>query len=1113
MSRQQSLIGSPIHALRLACGICLAAVVVLALVDSATGQERREGAPADQKALAQKERIRRGPPRSEQEKGKPAEKSGASVESQPAKPQEGAKPEQQPATTEPVDKQLVRTTDGKYRFSFQGQPWLEVLQWLARNSKLTLDWQELPDDKLNLTTQTSYTLDEARDLFNMHLAARGFTLLRRGEILGVVKLDKLNPALVPRVEPGELDSRDPHEIVRVSFPLEWLVASEAVKEFEPMKSSFGKLTAMAATNRLEALDIVDNLLEIREMLNREQSPQGEERLVVEFKLKHVRAEDIMSKLQTLVGSPGAMLRPQDRARMQMMQMRGRGGDSDRDRDNNNNNNNNRNAPPKEPEVHLVVNEQENSILANAPPDKLAVVRQAVQALDVPSSAGNRGSDAMTRMRIYRTKGIDPEPMADLIQELVSLGKLATSTQVQADDNSNTLIVYATPSDHMAIANLVDQIGDTGRDVRIIALAQLTPDYALQAIKLLLQGEQPESGGFGSFGGYGGDWGGRRRRGGGGGNSNSGDDQFRIEADSERNRLLLWATDTEYEQVKGLLAKLGEQGGAGAVRGNLRILSMPSRGSEQALESLQQIWPHLRTNPLEIRGRGSASEPSSRRATESSSSEKTGEPRRENRTAAAESSSTNDALAPSRRKTVLPAAITVADTTAGESDQSDNEPPQSGEEVALADESAEIDALAQADKTDQGKEQANDQPQSNGAERPEADKAEATPAPAVKAGRDDGAAAPTAPRRPERRSVRNDVGRQLARSDAAQPPAITITEGPGGQLIVTSEDLDALDAVEKLIAQITPKQADYEIFRLQYASPYAIELTLSQIFGLDSQTGIGGRSSSLPIGSRPALQFISDVETGTLLVQGASAEQLQKIGQLIDLYDQPESQHKDLQRKTEIYEMRFSRAEAVAEVVKEVYRDLLSSNDRAFSRDRREGEGRNSDVGYGSNYVTRIPQFRGLLSIGIESTSNTLVVSAPEYLINDVMQLVRNVDERSAGHKVQVLQVNGVGTEALRSVLARIPGITTSTPAGTSRSNAGPGGGGPGGGPNGISSSRALGSSGDNDQARQQFNRSFPSRGEFRGFNGGSFNGRGGFNSRSFENSGRGNGSSRRGGRD
>jgi hypothetical protein len=247
---------------------------------------------------------------------------------------------------------------------------------------------------------------------------------------------------------------------------------------------------------------------------------------------------------------------------------------------------------------------------------------------------------------------------------------------------------------------------------------------------------------------------------------------------------------------------------------------------------------------------------------------------------------------------------------------------------------------------------------------------------------------------------------------------------------------------------------------------------------------------MPIGSRPTLQFISDVETGTLLVQGATSDQLQKISQLIDMYDQPESQDDDLQRKTEIYEMRFSRAEAVAEVLKEVYRDLLSSNDKAFTRDRREGEGRNGSMGYGTNYVTRIPQFRGLLSIGVEDTSNTLVVSAPTYLIDDVMQLVREVDERGAGHKVQVLQLNGVGSETLRSVLAQIPGITTSAPTSDMGS--------PNGSPGVFSS--ASSQAGNGNQSRERTFRSFPSRGEFR-----NFNGTGRFNSRSSDNSRRGNG--------
>jgi hypothetical protein len=200
--------------------------------------------------------------------------------------------------------------------------------------------------------------------------------------------------------------------------------------------------------------------------------------------------------------------------------------------------------------------------------------------------------------------------------------------------------------------------------------------------------------------------------------------------------------------------------------------------------------------------------------------------------------------------------------------------------------------------------------------------------------------------------------RLEAATKQEPPSINITEGPGGQLIITSQDVEALDAVESLIQQILPEKADYEVFRLEHASPWSIQLTLEQIFGIydDSYGRRRGLSSSIT----PELKFISDIDTGTLLVQGATAEQLQKIGELIELYDKPETLEAEQQRKTEIYEVKYSQANAVAEVVKEVYRDLLSSNDKTFTRERREGEGSSRDLGYGVNYGSRIPLFYGLL---------------------------------------------------------------------------------------------------------------------------------------------------------
>jgi type II secretory pathway component GspD/PulD (secretin) len=757
--------------------------------------------------------------------------------------------------------------------------------------------------------------------------------------------------------------------------LDWLVAETAAKEFAPMLSPYGKLLPMAATNRLEAIDTVANLREVRRILMREQSPNGSDRLVVEFKLKHVRAEDIVEKLKELVGTATGRGRSADQMRMLLERMRRGGGDQER-----NQGQEQRRPAQREAEVHLVVNEQENSILANAPPDKLAVVRQAVQALDVPAVEGRRGSDAITRMKIYRTKAIDPDAMAEMIQELVAMGKLQSNTQVQSDDDSNTLIVYAVPADHLAIANLVSQVDEDGRDVRIISLRQLDIDYALQAVKLLLQGQSSGEG--------------RRGR--------QADEGFRIEADVERNRLLLWATDDEYAEINSLLAKLGEnlERTASLGRGNsVRVLNLPAQGADRTLDSLKEIWPNVRDNPLRIQGQRNSRVRDLRRQTESRGGvdlqDRTGSP-----TPREPSQQTVTTVT---EKPSVPTRFAVARVPAGNREDDEQQPEENT-------------AVEKGDEPDS-------------------------------ANSDDASSSDTA-----------DTKGEGKNEGEPEPPPITITQSASGQLIVTSKDVEALNSLESLLGQLMPAQADYVVFRLKHASPFAVELTLRQIFSTDATQGrTDGR---LPASSRSLLQFISDIDTGTLLVQGATAEQLTKIERLLELYDQPETLDGELERKTEIYEVRYSRANLVAEVVKEVFRDLLSSNDKVFTPERKEGDSPSRNLGYGANYSSKIPRFKGLLSLGVEENTNTLVVSAPVFLIGDVMKLIRDVDQTAASHSTKVVTLNGVSTESLREVLARMPGVTTST---TSRREASGNGGDSGG-------ATASNRSGDSDRSSAGENR-------------------------------------------
>jgi len=85
---------------------------------------------------------------------------------------------------------------------------------------------------------------------------------------------RVNPTMVPRVRPEDLEQRDPHEIVKVSLQLDWLISEQAVADLKPMFSPNGKLTQLKATNRLEAIDVVINLREIYSLLELQLAERG-----------------------------------------------------------------------------------------------------------------------------------------------------------------------------------------------------------------------------------------------------------------------------------------------------------------------------------------------------------------------------------------------------------------------------------------------------------------------------------------------------------------------------------------------------------------------------------------------------------------------------------------------------------------------------------------------------------------------------------------------------------------------------------------------------------------------------------------------------------------------
>jgi type II secretory pathway component GspD/PulD (secretin) len=812
--------------------------------------------------------------------------------------------------------------DATVRFSFAGEEWLGVLQWFADTARMNLDWHELPEGTLNLTTQHDYSIPEALDVINLHLLARGFTLLRRGDVLFVVKLDDdLNPALVPRVAPEDLDERGRYEYCKVSFPLDWMLAKTAVEELKPMLSAYGQITPLTATNRIEVMDAAVNLMELRELLMREQSDTSQQRLVAEFVLEHATALEVLDKLHQILGLETPLARmseDQMETVQEQYQLRSRMLEELGER-----------APPMkrmDAEVYLVANERKNSILANAAPDKIAVIRQAIESLDVPSREGVSLGD-VTTMKVYPLNGADAEAVAEILEELRDIGKLHPSSRFSEDDDRQILFAYASIQDHLTIASVMKQLSGSARTFRVIPLRNLKAAYVAESIRTLMgaAGEAEAPAGRDRW---------RRRR----TNDENTWRGFRAEADPPNNRLLLFATDAELEQVEELLVKIGERSAGMGERSNdrIRVVDVSVDEADQAFDQLRALWPSFGSNPLHIDIPGyreEAADSSLPRASAARADEL-------DRGAAAGGVETGRGAAASG--TIPPRLRSLA-------------PAATAEGLFFA---------SLAHLREEGTESG---------------------------GQADGDVPPDDARRASGEPFR-----------APEGPPVTIRQGLEGELILSSDDTAALDQLEYLVRELLPQRRPNTVFFLQHASPYTVQLTLEEIFAND------------PVRATSPINFVSDFLTKSIRVFGAGTSELREIEELIEFYDQSQESNPQSVRKPRFFDLEHAQAESVANVLKDIYRDLLSANDRALAQSRDEDSRNGSETTYfpGAAAAELAPRFKGMLSIGVVPESNALIVSAPAFLADEIAETIQKLDRPTPPPVTRVVAIDGGVNPAL-----------------------------------------------------------------------------------------------------
>jgi type II secretory pathway component GspD/PulD (secretin) len=210
--------------------------------------------------------------------------------------------------------------------------------------------------------------------------------------------------------------------------------------------------------------------------------------------------------------------------------------------------------------------------------------------------------------------------------------------------------------------------------------------------------------------------------------------------------------------------------------------------------------------------------------------------------------------------------------------------------------------------------------------------------------------------------------------------------------------------------MVPEESDVKVVSLKYAQAALVK---TQLDALLAQTRTADASV---LNTEETLIVEADPRMNRLMIQNATPRQMRLIHEIVPLLDQPVQEDERLIRRQQVYRPQRIRATEIALVLKDIYRDLLSTSDKVF--DARVG---NRPFGYNSAMAaaSKNPEYQGLLSVGADDPRNILVLSAPAYLIDEVMQVVKLVDSSASRETVAVAPVSRAAHAKLGEALDKL----------------------------------------------------------------------------------------------
>ncbi|MBM4002900.1 MAG: hypothetical protein FJ295_06360 [Planctomycetes bacterium] len=535
-------------------------------------------------------------------------------------------------------------------------------------------------------------------------------------------------------------------------------------------------------------------------------------------------------------------------------------------------------------------------------------------------------------------------------------------KLQVDPKTGNLVALAKKEQQNTIRELVKQMQRDASEIEVIVLRRVDPQTAVLAINKLFGGDEKGGAAHGP----------------------------KVEADLTLRMLLIRGTPSQVSQIRSLLEKMGEidapiESATGEAK-KVRMIPLTGSAARTALEQLELLWPTVRENRIRVHVHGS-----------------TGSIRE---------------VAPSRtdkQPEEMPRKKNVEPPSAGKTPSNS----ANGTRVAARRDPTELHLVNFAEK--------DSNRSSNGGKK---------------------AAKPVS----------------ADENSSPENPDVVVTIGPTG-IVIASEDTAALDQFEQLLRLVVDRSAlsqrEYHVFYLKFAKADTAAALITEILnggggdsggsggggggsllgdlasnmlgdmgggllgGLFGGGGGGGTDSTKATGK---ISIIPDVRLNVLVVQ-ANTVDLDLIEQLIKVVDQ-ESGPEDVQTsgKPRFIQVYNVGADEIATVVRQVYSTRLIADVGAGGGQNRQpspdefiralrGGGRRDSRSDAKGEQSK-------MAMGVDLRSNTIIVSAPQPLYEEVKELVEELDIAALTNRtdtMRVVTIKSANPSAVQRALSAIAG--------------------------------------------------------------------------------------------